>query len=128
MNMNPWKRAVALFTIASFLATGCTSLQPVALNSSGTAAARPDVKSGESVVVTKKDGTKQTFTVLKVEDDALVGHNTRVAYSDMSALEVKRSDGTTTKTALIVGAVVLGIAGIAAASSGGGGGGGHSGY
>jgi len=36
-------------------------------------------------------------------------------------LEVKRSDGGSTKTALIVGAVVVGIAGIAAASGGGGG-------
>jgi hypothetical protein len=43
----------------------------------------------------------------------------------MSSLEVKRADGSTSKTALIVGAVVLGVAGIAAAS---GGGGGHSGY
>jgi hypothetical protein len=126
MNTQSCKRAIALLSVFTFLASGCTSLQPVALNSAGASIARPDVKSGESVVVTKKDGTKQTFTVLKVEDDALVGHNTRVAYADMSSLEVKRADGSTGKTALIVGAVVLGVAGIAAAS--GGGGGGHSGY
>jgi hypothetical protein len=78
------------------------------------------------VVVTKKDGTKQTFTVLSVEDGALVGHNVRVPYTDMASLEVKRSDGSSTKTALIVGAVVVGIAGIAAASGGSHGGG--SGY
>ena len=126
MNIQSCKRAVALLSVFAFLSTGCTSLQPVALTPSGTSVARPDVKSGESVVVTKKDGTKQTFTVLKVEDDALVGHNTRVPYTDMSSLEVKRADGSTGKTALIVGAVVLGVAGIAAAA--GGGGGGHGGY
>jgi hypothetical protein len=126
MNIHSCKRAVALLSLAAFLTTGCTSLQPVALSSSGTSIARPDVKSGESVVVTKKDGTRQTFTVLKVEDDALVGHNTRVAYADISSLEVKRADASGSKTALIVGAVVLGVAGIAAAA--GGGGGGHSGY
>jgi len=126
MNTNACKRVVALLTLATFLTTGCTTLQPVALNQSGTSIARPDVKSGESVVVTKKDGSKQSFTVLKVEDDALVGHDTRVPYADISSLEVKRADGSTGKTALIVGAVVLGVAGIAAAS--GGGGGGHSGY
>ncbi len=126
MNPNPWKRAAALFTIAAFLTTGCTSLQTVPLAQGAQGVARPDVKSGESVVVTKKDGSKQTFTVLKVEDDALVGHNTRVAYADMSSLEVKRADGNANKTALIVGAVVLGAVGIAAAA--GGGGGGHSGY
>ena len=126
MNTHYCKRAIALLSVLAFLSTGCTSLQPVALNPSGTTIARPDVKSGESVVVTKKDGTKQTFTVLQVEDNALVGHNTRVPYTDMSSLEVKRADGSSNKTALIVGAVVLGVAGIAAAS--GGGGGGHSGY
>jgi len=124
MNIKPWKRAAALVTIAAFLATGCTSLQTVPLTPG---ASHPDVKSGEAVVVTKKDGSKQSFTVLKVEDDALVGHDTRVAYADMSSLEVKRSDGSSTKTALIVGAVVLGVAGIAAAA-GGGGGGSHGGY
>ena len=96
-------------------------MQPVPLTQNGQATARPDVKAGESVVVTKKDGTKQTFTVLSVEDGALVGHNVRVPYTDMASLEVKRSDGTSTKTALIVGAVVVGIAGIAAASGGGSG-------
>jgi|KBSMisStaDraftv2_1062788.scaffolds.fasta_scaffold151532_2 hypothetical protein len=126
MNTHSCKRAIALLSVFAFLSTGCTSLQPVALNPSGTTVARPDVKSGESVVVTRKDGTRQTFTVLKVEDDALVGHNTRVPYTDMSSLEVKRADGSKGKTALIVGAVVLGVAGIAAAS--GGGGGGHGGY
>jgi hypothetical protein len=126
MNIPSRKHAVAWLSVFAFLATGCTSLQPVALTPSGTSVTRPDVKSGESVVVTKKDGTQQTFTVLKVEDDALVGHNLRVLYTDMSSLEVKRTDGSTGKTALIVGAVVLGVAGIAAAS--GGGSGGHGGY
>jgi uncharacterized protein YcfL len=126
MNTPIWKRAAALLTVAAFLTTGCTSMQAVPLTAGAQGVARPDVKSGESVVVTKKDGTKQSFTVLKVEDDALVGHNTRVPYTDMSSLEVKRADGHGNKTALIVGAVVLGVAGIAAAS--GGGGGMHSGY
>src|SRR4051812_19492579 len=125
INTNASKRAAALLTLAAFLSTGCTTLQPVALTPSGNSVARPDVKAGESVVVTKKDGSKQSFSVLKVEDDALVGRNTRIAYADIGSLEVKRADGSKGKTALIVGAVVLGIAGIAAATSGGGG---SSGY
>jgi hypothetical protein len=127
MNLNHLKRATALITVCAFLATGCTSLQNVPLTRNGQASERPDVKAGESVVVTKKDGTTQKFTVLSVEDDALAGHNVRVPYADIASLEVKRSDGGGTKTALIVGAVVVGIAGIAAASGGGGGGHG-SGY
>jgi hypothetical protein len=122
MNINSWKRAVAWLTVAAFLTTGCTTLQNVPL-APGAEHARPDIKPGESVIVTKKDGTQQKFTVLKVEDDALVGHNVRINYADMSALTARRSDGTRNHQALIIGGVLLGALAIAVASSGGGGGG-----
>jgi len=125
MNINTWKRALALLTVAAFLTTGCTSLQNVPLVQGGNVA-RPDVKAGESVVVMKKDGTQQKFKVLKVEDDALVGHNVRINYADMSSLEAMRGDGAGGHKALIIGGVLLGLAAIAAATSGGHGGG--SGY
>ena len=35
MNINTWKRAVALLAIATFLTTGCTSLQNVPLAQGG---------------------------------------------------------------------------------------------
>jgi len=124
MNMQSWKRAVALLTVATFLTTGCTSLQNVPLVQ-GAGNTRPDIKAGESVVVTRKDGTQQKFTVLKVEDDALVGHNVRIAYADMSALEAQRADGVHGNKALIIGGILLGAAAIAVAASGGGGGGGY---
>lgn len=127
MNIHPWKRAVALAAIAVFLASGCTSLQNVPLQHSDRSIAKPDVKVGESVVVTKNDGSKQKFTVTGVEDDALVGHNVRVAYADMSSLDVARSDGTHSNKGLIIGAVVLGALAVAA-MAGGGGGGGSGGY
>ena len=124
MNMHSWKRAAALLTVATFLTTGCMSLHEVPLAQGGQGGARPDVKAGESVVVTKKDGAKQKFTVLKVEDDALVGHNVRVSYADMNDLQVQRADGMHGNKALIIGGVLLGAAVIAAASGGGHGGGG----
>ena len=123
MNMHSWKRAVALLAVAAFLTTGCTSLQNVPLASGAQGVAQPNVKVGESVVVTKKDGAKQKFKVTAVENDALVGQNVRVNYADMSALEVQRGEGMNAKTGLIVGAVVLGVVAIAAAAGGGGGGG-----
>ena len=126
MNMQTWKRATALLTVVAFLTTGCTSLQNVPLSQNGQSVQRPDIKAGESVVVTKKDGTKQKFKVSKVEDDALVGQNVRISYADMASLEAQRTDGTPGKKALIIGGVVLGVVAIAAAASGGGGGG--SGY
>ena len=125
MNMKTWKRATALLTVVAFLATGCTSLQNVPLSQNGQSVQRPDIKAGESVVVTKKDGAKQKFKVLKVEDDALVGQNVRINYADMASLEAQRADGSPSKKALIIGGVVLGIAAIAAAAGSGGGGGGY---
>jgi hypothetical protein len=123
MNTQSWKRAAALLAVAAFLTTGCTSLQNVPL-AQGVSNARPDVKAGESVVVTKKDGTTQKFKVLKVEDDALVGHNVRVSYADIASLEAQRADASQGKRALLIGGIVLGVAAIAAAAGGGSGGGG----
>ena len=123
MNMQIWKRATALLTVAAFLTTGCTSLQNVPLSQAGQSVERPAIKAGESVVVTKKDGTKQKFKVLKVEDDALVGQNVRISYADMASLEAQRSDGMPGNKALLIGGLVLGAVVIAAASGGGGGGG-----
>jgi uncharacterized lipoprotein YajG len=124
MNMHRWKRAVALLTVAAFLTTGCTSLQNVPLTQRDQTIARPDVKVGESVIVTKKDGAKQKFTVTSVEDSALAGKNVRVAYADMASLDVQRSDGPhISNKGLIIGAVIVGALAVAAASGGGGGGG-----
>lgn len=122
MNMQSFKRAVALLAVASFLATGCTTLTNVPLTHGDHSIARPDVKVGESVVVTKKDGTKQKFNVTSVDSDALVGRNVRVNYTDMNSLDVQRSDGANGHRALIIAGVVLGVAAIAAAAGGGGGG------
>ena len=125
MNMQTWKRATALLTVVAFLTTGCTSLQNVPLSQNGQSVQRPDIKAGESVVVTKKDGAKQKFKVLKVEDDALVGQNVRISYADMASLEAQRADGSPSKKALIIGGAVLGAVVIAVAAGSGGGGGGY---
>lgn len=122
MNIQPWKRVVALLTLATYLTTGCTSLQNVPIRHSDQTVARPQVSVGESVVVTTRSGEQKKFTVTAVEDDALVGRNERVAYADMQQLDVRRGEGG--KKGLIIGAVVLGVVAIAAAAGGGGGGGG----
>ena len=125
--MNHCTRAMVLLTTGAFLTTGCTTLQHVPLQAatSGQAATRPDVKVGESVVVTRNDGQTQKFTVTAVDADAVSGKNVRIPYGDIASLDVRRSDAHANKMALIVGAVVVGVAAAAAA---GGGGGGSSGY
>ena len=125
MNIRPWKRVVALIAVGAYVLSGCTALQNVPLRHSDRSFAPPEVSVGEPVVVHTKSGEVRKFTVTAVEDDALVGGNTRVAYADMEQLEVRRGDASSGKTGLIIGAVVLGVAAIAAAAGGGGGGGGY---
>jgi hypothetical protein len=121
-----WQRAVALVAISTFLATGCASLQPVALNHSAQRIERPAVNVGESVVVKTTSGETRKFTVTGVEDDALVGKDVRVPYADISTLDVRRAGEHKMKTGVIVGIVVA--VGALALALGGGGGGGGSGY
>lgn len=127
MYISLWKKTVALLAASVFLATGCAQLQPVPLRQNGQSIERPDVKPGESVVVTTKSGDTREFKVTAVEDDALRGDDKRgddqrVAFSEIASLEVRRNDGQFNKTALVVGAVLVGAAVIGAASGGGGGG------
>jgi hypothetical protein len=73
-------------------------------------------------VVTTKSGERKSFTVTAVENDALVGSNSRVPYSEMAQLDVKRDGMTSGKKGLLIGAAVLGVIAVAAAAGGGGGG------
>ena len=118
MEISLWKRAVATFVAVAYLA-GCASLQNVPV---GQSMAHPEVEVGESVVVTTKAGEKKSFTVTAVENDALVGASSRVAYADMQRLDVKRGGSMSGKKGLLIGAAVLGVIAVAAAAGGGGGG------
>lgn len=122
--MNTFKRSLALVISTVFLATGCAQLRNVPLAPSAQGVTRPDVRAGERVVVTTRDGAKHEFQVTAVEADALRGERDRVAYADMRRLDVRKpGEAHVGKTMLIVGAVVLGAAAIAASSGGGGSGG-----
>lgn len=122
--MNILKRTLASTISIAFLSTGCAQLQNVPLAQSEQGIARPNVQVGDTVVATTRDGVKHKFQVLGVEADALRGERDRVAYADMQKLGVeKRGDMHLGKTALIVGAVVIGAVAVAASSGGSGGGG-----
>jgi hypothetical protein len=126
MTTSTWHRAIALFAVSAFLATGCASLQPVALDHSAGHVERPAVNVGESVVVKTTGGQTRKFTVTSVDDDALVGKGVRVPYADMTSLDVTRQGEHKMSTGVIVG-IVVGVVALAVALGGGGGGGG-SGY
>ena len=118
MKIRLWQRAVATLVAVAYLA-GCASLQNVPV---GQSMAHPEVEVGESVVVTTKAGEKKSFTVTAVENDALVGGSSRVAYADMQRLDVKREGTMSGKKGLLIGAAVLGVIAVAAAAGGGDGG------
>lgn len=118
MKIRLWQRAVATCAVVAYLA-GCASLQNVPV---GESMAHPEVEVGQSVVVTTKSGEKKSFKVTAVENNALVGADTRVAYAEMERLDVKRESGMSGKRGLWIGAAVLGVIAVAAAAGGGGGG------
>jgi hypothetical protein len=126
MNTLRWQRAVALIVVATYLTTGCASLQPVALNHSSQRIERPAVNVGESVVVKTTGGETRKFTVTEVGDDALVGKNVRVPYAEMASLEVSRAGEHKMSTGMIIG--IVAAVGVLAVALGGGGGSGGSGY
>jgi hypothetical protein len=102
------------------LLSACTTLVPLGSNSSQWSS---QLKSGDTVQITRQDGSEQELKLTAVEADALIGANQRVAFSDIRQLARKQVDGTRT-TLLVVG--VLAVA--AAASNSGGGSDGDGGY
>ncbi len=122
--MKTGKQMAAVAMAAVFLLTGCAQLQNVPLTKSEQGVARPAVQAGDNVVVTTRDGTKHRFQVTSADAEALQGEHDRINYTEMTRLDVqKKGEMHFSKTALIVGAVVLGAVAIGASSGGGGGGG-----
>jgi len=109
-----WQRAIAVLCAVSFVLTSCYSLNPVLIPSGESPPALPAVQVGDTVVVTTKKATeKKTFVVTAVEADAVVGKGVRVAYADMTSLNVKRIRKGATTLAVVITA--LGILSIIAA-------------
>ena len=122
--MKTGKQMAAVAMAAVFLLTGCAQLQNVPLTKSEQGVARPAVQAGDNVVVTTRDGAKHRFQVTSADAEALQGEHDRINYTEMTRLDVqKKGEMHFSKTALIVGAVVLGAVAIGASSGGGGGGG-----
>ena len=110
MAANWWQRAVTALCVTSFLLTSCTSLQPVTIPSGESPPSLPAVNPGDTVIVTTKALQRKKFVVSSVEADALVGKDVRVAYADMTALEVQRiRKGATTALVVVAFLAVLSI-------------------
>lgn len=106
--------------IAVLAFSGCTSLQPLTLDSARQAGT---LKRGDQVQLVTRSGQEMQFAIDQVDALGLTGAGQRVAFEDIQNISRKQvSVGKTTLLAL--GIVAAG----ALAASGGGGGNGGSGY
>jgi hypothetical protein len=97
------RNSIALMTAAMLAA--CTSLQTVPIEAGR---APEGVAPGDTVTVTTARGEKLEFEAVRVDCDALVDEDTRVAFEDIAALEVEKPEPVKT-VGLVAGGVVTTI-------------------
>jgi hypothetical protein len=83
----PFRQGTAMLVLASFV-VACTTTQPIDLGAPTPLA--EEVRPGDEVAITTRDGRKLTFEVVRVEDDALIGATERVERDEIAELEVTR--------------------------------------
>ena len=83
----------------------CTSLRTVPIEAGR---APEGVAPGDTVTVMSVRGEKLEFEVDRLDPDALVGEDTRVAFADIAALEVEKPEPVRT-VGLVAGGVVTTI-------------------
>jgi len=104
--------------IAAMAFSGCTTLQPLAVDSTRLA---NQLKQGDDVQLVTTAGQELAFSIDQVDADGLRGAGQRIAFNDIQRISRKQiSLGRTTLLA-------LGVIGAGALAAGGGGSGG-SGY
>ena len=90
--------------ITAVMLAACTSLRPVPLE----AGRVPEgIGPGDKVTVTTVRGEKLEFEVVRLEADALVGEDTRVAFEDIATLEVEETDPEKTVGAILASSAVV---------------------
>lgn len=93
------------------LLTGCMTWVPLAADSAQWSS---QLKAGDTVLATLRDGRQQQLTLDGIEQTALRGGGQRIAFADIQQLSRQQIDGSKT-TWLVVGITVVAVA----ASSGG---------
>ena len=92
--------------VLSLIASGCTSYKRIGLQSPTPAAAFSHVKPGDTVRVTLRDRTRQTFTIASVSDVDLTSADGRLfVATDIVGLERRHYD-----VKKNVGLIIIGVA------------------
>jgi hypothetical protein len=107
-------RSAAVAGLALLMLVGCTSLESVPIDRSKPESLRFQLTVGESVIVRLHGGEQRQFRIVALEDDAIVGRDERIAYSDIDLVDVKYVDykGTAQATGAValLAAIVIGSA------------------
>jgi Asp/Glu/hydantoin racemase len=111
-----FKQLLAVCVVLSMV--GCTTLQPLAANSSSLASS---LKPGDRVELVTTRGERIQLKIDSVDANGLQGSGKQVAFNDIQSISRKETDSM--RTAWVVIGVVA--AGALAAAAGGGGGGGN---
>jgi hypothetical protein len=89
---------IALLTAVALAA--CTSLRTVPIEAGRAPAG---VAPGDKVVITTVAGEQLEFEVVRLDPDAVIGADARVAYEDIAALQVEEIDASKTGGAIFGG-------------------------
>jgi hypothetical protein len=103
------RRWIALIIAVTLAA--CTSLRTVPVE---VGQAPEGIGPGDRVTVTTVRGEKLQFEVVRLDADALVGEDVRVAFEDIATLEVEETDPAKTGGAVLGGVAVVVIGALVA--------------
>jgi hypothetical protein len=103
------RRWIALLTAVALAA--CTSLRTVPIEAGR---APVGVAPGDTVVVTTVAGEKLEFEVVRIDRDALIGADARVAFEDIATLQVEEIDPSKTGGAIFAGGIATLMVGLVA--------------
>jgi len=93
---------VVFFLILTIIATSCTSYEKVRPERINT---QTLLRKGDTVRIVTKDKREVEFVVVEVSDEAIIGENEKVLFTDIYLLEEK--SGSAGETVLHIGYIVF---------------------
>lgn len=107
-------RLLACILALAVATSGCTTLQPVETSPADAAA---QLKAGDTIEVTLRDGSVEELKLVEITEDAYIGESRRIGFDEIASMQVQTID------ALMTTLAVVGIIAVIALAAGGGGGG-----
>ncbi len=96
-------RTIAAVLVVALVVAACTTTRPI--DPAAPASLAEEVRPGDRVSITTRDGRALAFEVVTVEPDALLGAEQRVERNEIATLEVTQTS--VAKTSVLVGGTYL---------------------